>query len=422
MEIDSSPESVVLSHYDLIIQRLLRLGIPRDKLNQGQHGLVAFAKSNRLNIGELVSAILPTDGEEVDEDVFHESMIWLQWLMFEGDPEEALENLAKMSANQRGVCGAVWGNNDIAYRCRTCEHDPTCAICVPCFENGNHKDHDYSVIYTGGGCCDCGDITAWKREGFCSNHKGAEQIQPLPKHFAESLGPILDLLLNYWKEKLLSAKIVSEESPRVVGHAGELQKAAKELTSTVVEMLLDFCKHSESLLSFISQRVYSSAGLLDILLRAERFIMNGGVVGKLHELLLKMLSEPIFKYEFAKVFVHYYPTIVNAAISEGSDAAFKKYPLLSTFSVQILTVPTLTPRLVEEMNLLGVLLQCLGNVFIYCAGEDGRLQGHYVLGSSRVQMKVDQTAVYSVLTFDLDETCGYKDPNVCDPMTLVPPE
>ncbi|KAL6528690.1 hypothetical protein OROMI_029335 [Orobanche minor] len=374
MKIDSSPEVVASSHNDLIIQRLLLMGIPNEKLNQGHHGLVAYAKSNRLNTREVFSAILPTDGDEVDEDVFHESMIWLQWLMFEGDPEEALENLAKMSTNQRGVCGAIWGKDDIAYRCRSCEHDPTCAICVPCFQKGNHKDHDYSVIYTGGGCCDCGDITAWKREGFCSEHKGVEQIPPLPKHFAESLGPVLDLLLNYWKEKLLSAKIVSEGSPRVVSHAAELEKVAEELTSTVVDMLLDFCKHSESLLSFISQRVYSSSGLLDILLRTERFVMNGVVVGKLHELLMKMLSEPIFKYEFAKVFVLYYPTIVDAAINEGSRAAFTKYPLLSTFSVQILTVPTLTPRLVEEMDLLGLLMQCLGNIFIYCAGEDGRLQ------------------------------------------------
>ncbi|KAL6519431.1 hypothetical protein OROGR_018751 [Orobanche gracilis] len=375
MEIDSSPESGAPSYHDLIVQteRLLLVGIPSEKLNQGHHGLVGFAKSNRLNIRELFYAILPTDGEEVDEDVFHESMIWLQWLMFEGDPEEALENLAKMNANQRGVCGFVWGHNDIAYRCQTCEHDPTCAICVPCFKNGNHKDHDYSVIYTGGGCCDCGDISAWKREGFCSEHKGAEQIQPLPKHFAESLGHVLDLLLNYWKEKLLFAKIVSEESPRVF-HADEFEKVAEVLTSTMVDMLLDFCNHSESLLSFISQRVYSSLGLLDILLRAERFIMSSVVVGKLHELLLKMLSQPIFKYEFAKVFVLYYPTIVDAVINEGSDAAFRNYRLLPVFSVQILTVPTLARRLVEEVNMLGVLLLCLGNIFIYCSGEDGRLQ------------------------------------------------
>ncbi|CAA0829795.1 E3 ubiquitin-protein ligase PRT6 [Striga hermonthica] len=374
MEVDSSPEYAAQSHHHLMIQRLLRMGIPRDKLNQGQPGLVEYAKANKLSIKYLFSAIMPSNEEEVDEDVFQESMTWLQWLMFEGDPKEALEDLTRMSSDERGVCGAVWGNHDIAYRCRTCEHDPTCAICVPCFANGDHKDHDYSVIYTGGGCCDCGDITAWKREGFCSKHKGAEQIQPLPEHYAESLAPVLDLLLGYWKRKLLAAKFSSEGSLRMVSHGAELKRVAEELTSTVVEMLLDFCRHSESLLSFISQRVYSSPGLLDVLLRAERFIASSGVVGKLHELLLKMLSEPVFKYEFAKAFVLYYPANVDVAVSEGSDAAFKRYPLLPTFSVQILTVPTLTPRLVEGMNLLGVLFQCLENIFICCAGEDGRLQ------------------------------------------------
>ncbi|PHT52676.1 hypothetical protein CQW23_07138 [Capsicum baccatum] len=38
--------------------------------------------------------------------------------MFDGEPSRALEKLA--GTGQRGVCGAVWGNNDIAYRCRTC--------------------------------------------------------------------------------------------------------------------------------------------------------------------------------------------------------------------------------------------------------------------------------------------------------------
>ena len=142
---------------------------------------------------------------------FHESMCLLQWLMFYGEPLGVLNKLAKISTSQRGVCGSVWGHNDIAYRCRTCEHDPTCAIYVPCFQNGNHKDHDYSVIYTGGGYCDCGDVIACKREGFCSNHKGAEEIQPLPEKFAKSIGPILDTLLVYRKTKLLFAENVCQE-------------------------------------------------------------------------------------------------------------------------------------------------------------------------------------------------------------------
>ncbi|XP_051113912.1 E3 ubiquitin-protein ligase PRT6 isoform X2 [Andrographis paniculata] len=373
MEVDSSPKAVDPSHYDLVVQRLSRLEIPDDVLNEGPSGLIAFVKSNRIRISDLVSALLPTDEEEVDDSLFCDCLVWLQWLMFEGDPGASLQQLASMSSDQQGVCGAVWGNNDIAYRCRTCEHDPTCAICVPCFKNGNHKDHDYSVIYTGGGCCDCGDITAWKREGFCSKHKGAEQIQPLPKHIAESLGPVLDLLLSYWKNKIVSAESFPEESPRVCSHIAELKNSADALTFAIVEMLLGFCKNSESLLSFISQRVYSSPGLLDVLLRAERFMDSNAVV-ELHELLLKMLGEPNFKYEFAKVFVLYYPTTVNAAISGGGDTALKKYTLLSTFSVQIFTVPTITPRLVEEMNMLGMMFQCLESMFFSCSGDDGRLE------------------------------------------------
>ncbi|KAM3248365.1 E3 ubiquitin-protein ligase PRT6 [Capsicum annuum] len=93
-----------------------------------------------------------------------------------------------------------------------------------------------------------------------------------------------------------------------------------------------------------------------------------------HELLLKLLAEPQFKYEFAKVFLSYYPTVVNEAVREGNDIVLNKYPLLSTFSVQIFMVPTLTLCLVKEMNLLPMLLGCLQDIFVSYAGEDGKLQ------------------------------------------------
>ncbi|XP_043702921.1 E3 ubiquitin-protein ligase PRT6-like [Telopea speciosissima] len=389
MEVDSPTERNPLSLQDRIVQRLLLCGVPLELLDRLQPGLVSFVKENKSQLPEFVSTILPTDEELLDEaefaesggvsrgsslkNLFGESLLWMQWLMFEDEPHASLKNLAKMSVGQRGVCGAVWGHNDIAYRCRTCEHDPTCAICVPCFQNGNHKDHDYSIMYTGGGCCDCGDATAWKREGFCSKHKGTEQIQPLPEKMANSVGPVLDILFIYWKDKLVFAETFSRGNLRVGDHASEHRKVANEWTLAVVEMLIEFCKHSESLLSFISRRLFFLVGLLDILVRAERFL-DTMVVKKLHELLLKLLGDPIFKYEFAKVYVNYYPVVINEAIKKSSDSIVESYPLLNTFSVQIFTVPTLTPRLVKEMNLLGVLLGCLGDIFLYCSGEDGNLQ------------------------------------------------
>ncbi|XP_017418232.1 E3 ubiquitin-protein ligase PRT6 isoform X1 [Vigna angularis] len=376
MEIDSPSDCQPLKPRDRVVRRLAQFGVPEEQLDQP--GLIAFVKDKRALIPELVSVILPTDAEVADafqasrltskkmsgvimKKRFHESMVWLQWLMFEGDPGGALRRLSEMSVGQRGVCGAVWGHNDIAYRCRTCEHDPTCAICVPCFEKGDHKGHDYCVIYTGGGCCDCGDVTAWKREGFCSLHQGAEQIQPLPKEFASSVDPVLGSLFNCWRVKLTLASEYTER-----------KQPANELTYAVVDMLLEFCKHSESLLSFVARLLLSSDGLISMLVRAERFLTEV-VVKKLHELLLKLLGEQSFKYDFAKVFLAYYPSVINEATKDSSDFPLKKYPLLPIFSVQILTVPTLTPRLLKETNLLTMLLGCVENIFVSCS-DDGRLQ------------------------------------------------
>ncbi|XVF08093.1 hypothetical protein REPUB_Repub06bG0196400 [Reevesia pubescens] len=415
---DSSP----LKPCDRVVQRLAALGISAEYLDRRYEGIVDFVIGNGLLLPEVVSAILPTDEEVAEciqdarlrskkwmwitmESWFRESMVWLQWLMFLGEPVNALNNLAKSSTDQHGVCGAVWGSNDIAYRCRTCEHDPTCAICVTCFKNGNHKDHDYSIIYTGSGCCDCGDETAWRREGFCSKHKGAEQIQPLPENLANSVGPVLDALFICWKNKIFSAEGIFQENMRASDRGAEERKAANELTFVVVEMLLEFCKYTESLLSFVSKRVISLDGLLGILVRGERFLVDG-VVKKLRELLLKFLAEPVFKNEFSKVFLSYYPTVINEAIKEGSDNILKnKCPLISTFSVQIFTVPTLTPRLVKEKGLLGLLLQCLGDIFLSCAREDGRLQAakwgslydttNRVVGDIRLVMSHDVVAKYA---------------------------
>ena len=338
-----------------------------------------FVRANPSKISEIVSALLPTD-EEVKSELketrersrknrFSETMNWLQWLMFEEDPGVSLSNLAELNVDQRGVCGSVWGHNDIAYKCRTCENDPTCAICVPCFENGDHKLHDYSVIYTGGGCCDCGDETAWKREGFCSKHKGSEQIQPLPENLANSVGPVLDALFACWSGKLSSAESIVQKDALVV----LLQKMSNELTFAVVEMLLEFSQSTESLLSFVARRIISSGGLLNYLVKAERFL-DQDVTRKLHDLFLKLIADPVFKSEFAKAFASYYPVVISEAVKLGSDNAFKKFPLLSAFSVQILTVPTLTPFLVKEMNFLAMLLGCLNDIFVSCSGEDGVLQ------------------------------------------------
>ncbi|CAL4958162.1 unnamed protein product [Urochloa decumbens] len=372
-----------LSPEQRIEQKLILYGVPEEQLQEHQEGLLMYIEKHKEQIPDIVRLILSVGTDILEArkhskkeassgssgDAYSESLCWLQWLMFNYEPEAMLDDLEHSSAGDRAVCGSVWGQSDLAYRCRTCENDPTCAICVPCFQNGNHKDHDYSIMYTGGGCCDCGDATAWKREGFCSKHKGAEQIKPLAEELAHSVGPVLDVLLQFWKERIC----LVEPTPSKGDGSSSCKRVAEELTMSIANMMLEFCTCSESLLSFLSLRIRECQDLLDALIRLER-LLDKKVSKKLHELLLKLISDPAFKYEFAKVFIRYYPVIFGDVIKGCNDSLLEEYPLMPTFSVQIFTVSTLTPRLVREVNLLGVLLGCLTDLFLSCIGEDGRFQ------------------------------------------------
>jgi hypothetical protein len=94
------------------------------------------------------------------------------WLICGEDPDTFFE--AHPIPQKERVCGVVWRPGSFAYRCLDCECDSTCAICVECFKAGDHRGHNYRLIRTDGGCCDCGNAHAWRKSGFCSKHREDE--------------------------------------------------------------------------------------------------------------------------------------------------------------------------------------------------------------------------------------------------------
>ena len=131
----------------------------------------------------------------------------LEWVLCAGCGGDPAPVLAAIEAKcgSGGACGAEWGRNDVAYRCRTCEKDPTCAICVQCFLAGDHEGHDYMMIRTSGGCCDCGDVDAWESSGFCKKHQLPSSQQELPQPLGELLPGALRGIMKLWACKLLEA-------------------------------------------------------------------------------------------------------------------------------------------------------------------------------------------------------------------------
>ena len=80
--------------------------------------------------------------------------------------------LAEAASGSWRPCGYVFKEGDIGYNCRTCQADPTCVLCADCFRASDHEGHDISFHRTSpGGCCDCGDVEAWKPEGMCDKHR-----------------------------------------------------------------------------------------------------------------------------------------------------------------------------------------------------------------------------------------------------------
>ena len=46
-------------------------------------------------------------------------------------------------------------------------------MCVECFQNSPCINHNFRLVKSGGGSCDCGDPEAWKASSFCKRHSVA---------------------------------------------------------------------------------------------------------------------------------------------------------------------------------------------------------------------------------------------------------
>jgi hypothetical protein len=96
------------------------------------------------------------------------------------------------AAPQR-VCVRTFTFGDVIWKCKTCQvGDDTCVVCQACFQGGDHEGHDVSFYISrqpDGGCCDCGDESAWAPSGFCTRHgrlsSTAELLRSVPSQLLQ---------------------------------------------------------------------------------------------------------------------------------------------------------------------------------------------------------------------------------------------
>lgn len=321
-------------------------------------------------------------------------------------PDEILSSLRNAAGDgaTSGVCGRVWKQDELAYKCKTCERDPTCVVCVPCFRGGNHEGHDFAMIRTAGGCCDCGDAQAWRPEGFCKSHNGAtsEHDDPttsLPPALRQRLVSVVQAvslqLLSTTIDIHLSSDPASSLDPTVdrlvaivewltkVVHCGDSFRRLVGIiltNETSFEKLLASPTHREIIQSLLLEKNanreshYSWISLMLCVDGVDRLPVR--LQHTIHGLYFELITDLVFKRVFLERFVENYERFIHAQVARrykvhrglltDEDIA-NGADIVENFSVQLFTVPALVPVMTKRGGLLDTLVHMLLSLFEACA-------------------------------------------------------
>lgn len=127
--------------------------------------LAVFAKQAKDNPEANIPVLLKSNFALFGNDLQFKNLFFSLLLGTENFKPHLI-NLKKQAESLQRICAKSLSSNDVAWKCETCEMDPTCIICVECFEKSNHEGHLVRLQRGAAGCCDCGDTTAWKASGF----------------------------------------------------------------------------------------------------------------------------------------------------------------------------------------------------------------------------------------------------------------
>ncbi|XP_063980844.1 E3 ubiquitin-protein ligase UBR2 isoform X2 [Diachasmimorpha longicaudata] len=181
-----------------------------DKMSKGILTSTHFKEHWRIWVPQIYSPEPNGNclGWSFDEDMAEKILYnTLEEFICNGDPREVLQQLVKME-NPPSVCGRFFKVGEPTYFCRECGMDPTCVLCVTCFKESGHQNHKYKIATSGGGgCCDCGDPEAWKKEAFCRIHEAGKEARErsgnkLPEDIRERATATFEAVLQYCFELL----------------------------------------------------------------------------------------------------------------------------------------------------------------------------------------------------------------------------
>uniref|UniRef100_A0A8C4ERQ6 E3 ubiquitin-protein ligase n=1 Tax=Dicentrarchus labrax TaxID=13489 RepID=A0A8C4ERQ6_DICLA len=355
---------------------------------------------------------LKTEPSPQEEEELMQSRLFyhLECFLFGEDPQEGLEKL-KQGCTSSQLCGRVFKEGETVYSCRDCAIDPTCVLCMDCFQDSVHKSHRYKMhASSGGGFCDCGDVEAWKIGPCCSKHDPGAATKE--KHFPElyeRAEKLFRVLLHYvteflvWEENLeLSAELQPRYalSDHMLKHRHTQHLLTRRGTLRTCQQAKDLIRSNSEHISLqplrveilhaavmahqtfalrlgpwfqkiISYSVGFRQAFCQVALETStdrdrpclisRLMLHDARMFKgarkiVHELIFcSMLMETEFKRLFAIEFTKHFKQLQKDFINDDHERSIS----ITALSVQIFTVPTLARQLIEEANVIKVIVDTI---------------------------------------------------------------
>eukprot|EP01080_Neovahlkampfia_damariscottae_P003936 gene3936-7146_t len=348
-------------------------------------------KSQNLS-KESITKILWTQPSLIKYFVFYimeenveENIHWISTLLTGTDnPKKVLEQLQKND----GACGKTWGISinfdfknsldfgEIAFKCKTCQVDPTCAICYECFVNGNHEGHDFAMIKNSTG--------AWSKAGFCKNHnqnsETSNPLQYLDDTLIEVATGIFDALVT------ISTKLILKDGNKtdIIFLLKSLERASSP--SRAIKRII-----TKSLKTYLESEVNTC---LDLLM-SKHCSLSNDVGNSLVDFYTSLIPDSMFKEYFSILFLKFYPKFIKSQFEGGKRT-------ITSLSIQIFTVPSITKKLFENYKLTETLVDIIDSI----------REGYTIKNEKgRLIFKVTGSSFYDPLTifmYDISYICSHK--------------
>lgn len=189
--------------------------------------LISLSKTNPSQISGILKNLYPKLTTQESFIHHHLSLIFST-----EDFEPCLEDLSSSAQQFQSICAKTLVSSDVAWKWEDWELDPTCIICMEWFEKSNHEGHRVKLQRGAAGWWDCGDVTAWKPSGFCTDHQGYreytdEEVEELmPEGVGKRSQVVFDTMGGYLADLWAQWEII--DNARVTAKEKEVQKMEKQ--------------------------------------------------------------------------------------------------------------------------------------------------------------------------------------------------